>query len=843
MKIYRIDTPLRLTLAYAAFGAGWIVGSDRLAAWLTGEPTEFWRMGTAKGLLFIAVTSFLLYLLSKRLTDRHLATEQRLLESKTRWQFALESTGTGIWEWNEETREAYYSPQWKSILGYADHEIESRYEEWLDRVHPDERPLVEREMQRHATGETPTYECEFRMRAKDGGYRWILARGRVMTRRADGRPLRAFGTHTDITDRKSNESRTTNALAFARAVLRFSPMAIVVYGPDGRCAIANESAARVIGTDVPGVLRQNFRQLDSWRQSGLLAMAERVLATGNEDVFRGKVTTSFGQAIWIEARLVAFNYEGGQHLLVLLSDQTDQRHTLANLHLMHAAVQAAPIGWVVTDAEGVVQWVNPGFTRLTGYTAEEAVGRNPRVLKSGRHSPEFYAGLWQTIKRGEVWSGEMFNQRKDGTQYNEQMTIVPVRGADETITHYVAIKQDITERKSLEQQVARTQRLDSVGLLASGIAHDLNNIFAPILLSLELLKLKYPDAEARHLLELIENSGQRGAGIVRQVLTFARGMDGERTTVQPKYLVKELAQMLGETLPRNITIETQLAVSPLAVEADATQLHQVLLNLAVNARDAMPGGGHLALGVANVVVDEARAARNPPLKPGPCVALTVSDTGSGITPEVLEHMFEPFYTTKPRGKGTGLGLSTVYGIVRSHGGAVEVSSELGRGTCFTVLLPAVGEPAAGVAPRPPVAAALTGAGRRVLVVDDEESIRVISARALERHGFVVETAVDGVDALEKFGADPSRFAAVLADLMMPRMGGRDLVQEIRRLVPGLPIICSSGLMEAVSDQTGAGGPGEDGPEVLLRKPYGEKELVDVLGAELAIAAARAEKKG
>jgi PAS domain S-box-containing protein len=509
---------------------------------------------------------------------------------------------------------------------------------------------------------------------------------------------------------------------------------------------------------------------------------------------------------------------------------------------MHAAVQAAPIGWVVTDAEGTVQWVNPGFTRLTGYTAAEVVGQNPRVLKSDRQSPEVYAGLWQTIKDGEVWSGEMFNRRKDGTEYSEHMTIVPVRAVAGPITHFVAIKQDITERKSLELQVARTQRLESVGLLASGIAHDLNNIFAPILLSLELLKLKYPEAETRQMLELVEAAGHRGASIVRQVLTFARGMDGERTNVQPKYLVRELAQMIGETLPRNITIETRLEPGLHAVEADATQLHQVLLNLAVNARDAMPDGGRLTLGAANVAVDEVRAFRNLPLRPGPFVALTVTDTGSGITPAVMEHMFEPFYTTKPRGKGTGLGLSTVYGIVRSHGGVVEVSSQLGRGTCFTVLLPAIRESVSGGPARPVPPAALAGAGRRVLVVDDEESIRVVSARVLTQHGFVVETAVDGVEALEKFRADPARFAVVVTDLMMPRMGGRDLVREIRRLAPDLPVICSSGLMES-EGEAGATDAPEALPGVLLRKPYGEKELLAVIREGLGAGEGASEKKG
>jgi nitrogen-specific signal transduction histidine kinase/ActR/RegA family two-component response regulator len=398
----------------------------------------------------------------------------------------------------------------------------------------------------------------------------------------------------------------------------------------------------------------------------------------------------------------------------------------------------------------------------------------------------------------------------------------------------VAIKQDITERKNLELQIARTQRLESVGMLASGIAHDLNNIFAPIPLSLELLKLKYPDSDARRMLELIEGAGLRGAGIVRQVLTFARGMDGERMGVEPKYLVKELAQMLRETLPRNIAIEVEVVPVLPPVEADATQLHQVLLNLAVNARDAMPGGGRLTLGAQAVLVDEARAAANPPLKPGPCVALTVTDTGTGIAPEVLEHMFEPFYTTKPRDKGTGLGLSTVYGIVRSHGGSIEVTSQLGVGTAFTVLLPALGQAAADAPETPAGHARLAGAGRRVLVVDDEDSIRLVTARALEHHGFVVETAGDGLEALEKFRANPFGFAALITDLMMPQMGGRELVEQVRRLAPNLPVLVSSGLAETETDQADSPAHPPQVPHTLLRKPYTEDELLRALGEEIAL---------
>ncbi|SDR82496.1 PAS domain S-box protein [Opitutus sp. GAS368] len=833
MAASRIDSPFRLTLAYVLFGTIWVAANNSLLIWWQPEDRTIWMADAAKDQAFVVITASLLYGLTKRLVERCEKTAESLRESQLRWQFALEGAGDGLWDWNAETNRVFFSKQWKAMLGYAEDEIGDTRAEWETRVHPDDLPQVHAEIASHLKGKSLDYASEYRLRTKDGAYRWILGRGRIVSRSPDGRPLRVIGTHLDITDRKSGERRVRDALGFMQAVLHSAPYGIIVYKADGRTVIANESAARLVGTDVAGLLGQNFRELESWRQHGLLAAAEQALAAARPMTHNGPLVTSFDRSIWVETRFVPFLYEEEKHLLLIMVDETDKRRTFDRLHLMHAAVVVAPVGWVVTDASGTIEWVNPGFTKLTGYTAEEAVGRNPRVLKSGRHTPGFYANMWATIKRGEVWSGEMFNQRKDGGLYHEFMTIAPISGENGEIRHFVAIKQDITERKDLEKQLARAQRLESIGMLASGIAHDLNNIFAPILLSLELLKLKYPTADARKTLEMIESAGQRGAGIVRQVLTFARGIEGERRPVQPKYLVKEAAQILGETLPRNIRIETELAAGLPPVMGDATQLHQVLLNLAINARDAMPAGGCLVLGGQALLVDEARAARNPPLKPGPCLALTVADNGSGIPPQVLEHIFEPFYTTKPLGKGTGLGLSTVYGIVRSHGGAVEVATQLGTGTVFTVLLPALESPAERVDSRPPQAVPFSGAGRRVLVVDDEETIRLITLHALQRHGFTVEVAEDGQEALETFRADPARFALVLTDLMMPRMNGRQLAQQIRRLAPSLPIIASSGLaVDGSGSAEGEMSLSALGVRILLRKPYTEAELLTAMRQEL-----------
>jgi len=833
MVYSRIDTPLRLTVAYVLFGAFWIVGSDWLVTWWSGDPSIARLMNSTKGLLFIAVTGGMLYVLVRRLILKQAGVAAALRENQQRLELSLAAGNQGLYDFNIQTGEVVVNDSYARILGYDPAGFRETYASWIDRLHPGDREMVTGTLREYLEGRIPDYRTEFRLRMKSGEWVWILSLGRIVERDATGRALRMVGTHTDVTGLKSAEMRMMDTLAFTRTILRSSPIGLIAYGPDGGAVTANEAAAQIAGTDVPGLLGQNFRELESWRRYGLLAAAEQALATGKEVVHSGPLRSSFGRQSWVEARFKPFHYRNATHLLLLISDETEKRRTLDNLQLMHDAVQAAPVGWVVTDPAGMIEWVNPGFTALTGYTAAEAVGQNPRVLKSGRHPPEFYAEMWATIKRGEVWSGEMFNQRKDGGLYHEHMTIAPVRDTAGEIAHFVAMKQDITERKDLEQQLARAQRLESIGLLASGIAHDLNNIFAPISLSLELLRLKYPAADGQKTLDLISGSVQRGAGIVRQVLTFARGIDSERVPLQPKYLVRELANILQETLPRQIRIETRVEDGLQSIEGDSIQLHQVLLNLAINARDAMPGGGTLSLRAENTLVDAARAARNPRLKPGPHVAITVADTGTGIPSEALEHMFEPFYTTKPRGKGTGLGLSTVYGIVRNHGGGVEVSTKLGAGSEFTVLLPAAGQSEAKPKSAPPMPVPLDGAGRRVLVVDDEEPIRLITLHTLQRHGFVVEVAVDGVEALEIFRIDPVRFAAVITDLMMPRMNGRELAREIRRLAPTLPIIASSGLTEENADETPEMPLSTLGVKVILHKPYTEAELLAALRRELA----------
>jgi signal transduction histidine kinase len=384
------------------------------------------------------------------------------------------------------------------------------------------------------------------------------------------------------------------------------------------------------------------------------------------------------------------------------------------------------------------------------------------------------------------------------------------------------------ELKEAEARLLRAQRLESIGALASGIAHDLNNILAPIMMSVPMLRWGLKPEEVEKTLVSIETSAQRGADLVKQLLLFGRGVEGNRTALQPRHLIMDMVRMVQETFPKAITLESKSATDLWTVVGDATQIHQVLLNLCVNARDAMPKGGKLTLAAENVHLDEHYASMTADANPGPYVQLRVSDTGHGIPSGIIEKIFDPFFTTKELGHGTGLGLSTVLGIVRSHGGFLDVRSDVGKGTTFTVFLPAAPDEQAPALNPPPAAAIGKGDGELVLVVDDEPEILKITEQNLDRNGYRTLVAGDGVEALVLFTRRQEEIRAVLTDLEMPLMDGITLVRAIRKLDPQIQVIASSGIGSSQGSQEKLDQLKELGVHTFLAKPYGVDTLLHAL---------------
>ena len=410
--------------------------------------------------------------------------------------------------------------------------------------------------------------------------------------------------------------------------------------------------------------------------------------------------------------------------------------------------------------------------------------------------------------------------------------MTPVRDEQGNISHFIAIKQDITRQKAIEEHLLQTQRIEAIGTLASGVAHDLNNILSPILLVAGLLKNTQGDAGNREMLAMVQASATRGSEIVKQLLTFSRGQKGERIPLQLRHLVKEIVMVVRETFPRNIELRQNFASDLWMIMGDPTQLHQVLLNLCVNARDAMPEGGRLTIGATNVTFDEGAPALAPGAHSGPYLSVHVRDTGHGIPPEIRHRIFDPFFTTKPLGAGTGLGLSTVLGVVQGSGGFVTVDSAPGKGTTFTVYLPAMTE---GVlaAPLetavPPERAESVPGPTTILVVDDEPNILRASSILLERHGYRVLTALNGQEALIQYIQNRAQVRLVLSDLMMPVMNGIDLVRALRAIDATLPIIMTSGLTDVVPVQTLT----DVGIKSVLKKPCDPELLIATLKQQLS----------
>lgn len=625
------------------------------------------------------------------------------------------------------------------------------------------------------------------------------------------------------------------------------------------------------------------------------------------------------------------------------------------LELQSAALATTADAIVITDANGVILWINPAFTTVTGYTADEAIGQSPRILKSGAHSEAFYRGFWQTIRSGRTWRGEFTNRRKDGSICYDMHTVTPVRDAHGTVTHFVGIMhdvtdrkraenelreserriremldnlqlvsimldrdgrvlycngyfleltgwrrqdveggdwfdrfvpderraelravfaallagrreathftneivtrsgerrlmhwnnsvlrsptgeaigtasvaEDITERRKLEEQVLRAQRMESIGTLAGGIAHDLNNLFMPILMGAEMIRrLPHLNESSLRAVDNIQLSVKRGKDLVKQVLLFARGSETARRPTRLADIVEEIRNIIASTFPKNVIFLTTIPDVIPPVMADPTQLNQVLLNLCVNARDAMPSGGQLTISASKMPVGRQYAATHGGGKEGSYVLVEVADTGMGMPRDVLDRIFEPFFTTKEIGQGTGLGLSTVQGIVRSHGGFIDVSSEPGKGSIFRVFLPTHAEPAA-VADTTEGDPFPRGHGEVILVVDDEASIRTMTSESLEAFGYAVLTAENGAEALSVFARERATIAAIVTDVMMPIMDGVALAAEVRRADPALPIVATSGGEGKDMERAMAAGASH-----FLSKPYTIDLLLNALSQAL-----------
>ena len=545
--------------------------------------------------------------------------------------------------------------------------------------------------------------------------------------------------------------------------------------------------------------------------------------------------TKSGEVLNVESTWLEIPFNDQMGVLVITMDRSALKQAEERAREQAAMLDLASDAILVRDLDGRVLFWNRGAERLYGWTAAEALAMPVRALFA-TDDKSCEAAFYATLDHGE-WNGEMKEKRKDEREIYVNSRWTLVREGEHQPHSILVINTDITETRQLEKHFLRAQRLEAIGTLASGIAHDLNNILAPILMAVGLLRKDAKGTPMERMISIIESSAERGAGVVKQVLTFARGVEGERALLQPKHLLGELSKIMAQTFPPGIDVQTSFPADLWMITGDATQLHQVLLNLCVNARDAVlslpthPERGEpertLTLAAENSEIDEHFASMNPGAQLGPHVVFRVADSGTGMSPETLDKIFDPFFTTKDPGKGTGLGLATVIGIVKSHGGFLTVQSELGHGTAFKVYIPAARDAPEAPAPSSPLPV-VGGHGELVLIVDDEPPIREALVRTLEANGYRCFTAEDGTDALALYFARRDEIDVVITDIAMAQMDGVKLVKSLRRLKPDVRVIVSSGHMQKENLDALQ----SLGVSCFLDKPYSADRLLRALYAIL-----------
>jgi two-component system cell cycle sensor histidine kinase/response regulator CckA len=656
-----------------------------------------------------------------------------------------------------------------------------------------------------------------------------------------------FADLEKLVDERARELKTTNAhlekeiVEHKRAaealhesekryevLFKSNPLPMWVYDPEVRRFTAvNETAVQNYGYSAEEFLAMTIGDLhpDDERPK----LLEHIERTRNEPwamtTWKHRKKDKAIMDVEVVSRLASLS--GRPVRLVLAQDITQRKQAEDRIREQAMLLDMASDAIFVRDLEGRIHFWNQGAERLYGWTAAEAAaGGVTKTLTEDIFSQA--AAQAVLMEKGE-WSGEIQRVTRDGSKLTVNSRWTLLRGAGSGPAKVLTIDTDITEKKRLQSQFLRTQRMEAIGTLATGMAHDLNNILAPVMMATEVLRWPLPPKEFDETITRIEGSVKRGAEIIKQVLAFGRGAEGKRALLAPRKLVDEIVTMIRQTFPKTVTVNREVAEDLWNVEGDRTQMQQVLLNLCVNARDAMSEGGTLTLDAANTRLGDPQPGQGPELKAGPYVVIRVADTGAGIPPEILDRIFDPFFTTKSHGKGTGLGLSTAIGIVKGHSGTITVTSEPGKGSVFKVFLPAFpGTCASDTTFEAKPESLPRGNGDMILMVDDESEILKANQKILERYNYRVLIAGDGAEGLAAFAHNRKSIKAIVTDIMMPQVDGLGLIRAVKKLDSDVPIIASSGLSRNL-------GQGSANPELealrvdkFLMKPYTADVLLRTL---------------
>lgn len=635
----------------------------------------------------------------------------------------------------------------------------------------------------------------------------------------------------DVTEPKRAEKAIQESEQRYRAVFNTASVGIDLVDRQGNFMDVNETLCRFLGYTAEELRHLTILEVTHPDDIGRSRAMHEAMVRGelNEYRLEKRYVRKDGVSVWSDTAVSAVREADGQYrgTVGVIRDITSQKKSEEARIRLATAVEQAVEGIVITDTQGTIQYVNPAYEKITGYSRGEVIGQKPMLLTSEEGDIAAQRDVVDTLSRGERWSGHLVKRRKDGAFYEEDVTVTPVLDPQGNVVNFVVVKRDVTKEVGLQRQLLQAQKMEAIGTLAGGVAHDFNNILQVALGYSELLlgDESLP-AHSRADLRKVYDSAKRGADLIQRLLTFSR-----KTEIRPQPLnlnrrIKELRKMLERTVPKMIEIELLLDDRIATINADPTQVDQVLMNLAVNARDAMPDGGKLTIETSTVFLDEEYARTCLDAKPGFHVLLTVRDSGTGMDKDTLEHIFEPFYTTKAAGEGTGLGLAVVHGIVKQHGGHVRCYSETGHGTTFRIYFPAlVSDEEAekmSVTPLP------QGGSETILLVDDDDLVRDLGSRILSRAGYRVVTAANGKEALETYHVGAPQIALILLDLIMPEMGGKQCLGEILKINPHAKVVVASGF----SPNSPANDALSIGARSFVNKPYEARQLLEVVRSVL-----------
>ena len=758
--------------------------------------------------------------------------EETLRESEEKFRQLADNISDVFWMTSPDLKVIHFvSPGYELIWGRSTESLYANPHQWIEAILPEEREGVVAVFGT-LMGNVSEVSVEYRIARPDGTVRWVHDRG-FQVRNAAGTLVRLTGIANDITERKQTAEALQRQQTELQVLFDLTPAMIFFKDTENGILRVNQRFAEMVGKSVADIEGKPYPEIHSDEAAKYYVDDLEVIQSGVPKL--GIIETirdREGKEIWVQTDKVPVCDKTGKviGIVAMCQDITQRKKAEETLRLLNSAVLQSREAILITDAEldlpgPRVVFVNPAFTNMTGYSQEEAIGKTPRILQGPRTDKTVLSRLRQNLEQGETFEGEAINYRKDGKEFDLEWQIAPIRDVGGTITHFLSIQRDITARKRFEAQLFQSQKMETVGKLAGGVAHEFNSILTAIIGQSALLLDDLPSGSplAKNASE-IGKAASRAATLTRQLLAYGRKQFLKPEILDLNRVMANMDGMFHHLMGGDVDMQIIPARGLQAVKADAGQIEQVIMNMAINARDAMPNGGKLTLETANVTFDQESVGRYPELKAGDYVMLAITDTGRGMSAEVKARLFEPFFSTKDVGQGTGLGLSACYGIIKQSGGHISVYSELARGATFKIYLPQVDQQTK-IRLQHPDSPGLPCGTETILLVEDDPALREMAATLLRRLGYTVLPAANGIEALSlKQRRDIGHVDLLFTDVVMPHMSGKELSERVKALYPHTKILFTSAYTENSIIHQGVLNKGL----ALLQKPFTPSALAHKL---------------